>query len=115
MSVLDKVIALIFPDDNATENQKTLLSNIVDLTESRFMSFLPSSYESVPVPLEYIVVEVSIKRFNRIGSEGMTSESVDSHSITFKSNDFDEYLGEIDRFLDDDNDDYLNDKVIRFL
>ena len=37
----------------------------------------------VPIELEYIVDEATIRRFNRIGSEGMKSESVEGHSITF--------------------------------
>lgn len=40
----------------------------------------------VPGELEYIVEEATIKRFNRIGSEGMSSESVEGHSVTFEDN-----------------------------
>ena len=40
----------------------------------------------IPVELEYIVEEATIKRFNRIGSEGMSSESVEGHSVTFEDN-----------------------------
>lgn len=37
----------------------------------------------VPIELEWIVDEATIRRFNRIGSEGMKSESVEGHSVTF--------------------------------
>lgn len=37
----------------------------------------------IPVELEYIVEEATIRRFNRIGSEGMKSESVEGHSVTY--------------------------------
>ena len=37
----------------------------------------------VPIELEYIVDEATIRRFNRIGSEGMKSESVEGHSVTY--------------------------------
>ena len=37
----------------------------------------------VPLELEYIVDEATIRRFNRIGSEGMKSESVEGHSVTY--------------------------------
>ena len=37
----------------------------------------------IPVELEYIVDEATIRRFNRIGSEGMKSESVEGHSVTY--------------------------------
>ena len=37
----------------------------------------------IPLQLEYIVNEATIRRFNRIGSEGMKSESVEGHSVTY--------------------------------
>ena len=37
----------------------------------------------VPSSLEYVVDEATIRRFNRIGSEGMKSESVEGHSVTY--------------------------------
>ena len=37
----------------------------------------------VPLELEYIIEEATIRRFNRIGSEGMKSESVGGHSVTY--------------------------------
>ena len=37
----------------------------------------------IPLVLEYIVEEATIRRFNRIGSEGMKSESVEGHSVTY--------------------------------
>ena len=56
------------------------------------ISLLPVDIEEVPERLEYIIEEVSVKRFNRVGAEGMTQESVDGRSNTFQNNDFDEYL-----------------------
>ena len=41
----------------------------------------------VPLELEYIVDEATIRRFNRIGSEGMKSESVEGHSVTYLDED----------------------------
>ena len=37
----------------------------------------------IPLELEYIVEEATIRRFNRIGSEGMKSESVEGRSATY--------------------------------
>ena len=37
----------------------------------------------IPLELEYIVEEATIRRFNRIGSEGMKSESAEGHSVTY--------------------------------
>lgn len=41
----------------------------------------------IPLELEYIVEEATIRRFNRIGSEGMKSESVEGHSVTYLDED----------------------------
>ena len=41
----------------------------------------------IPLGLEYIVEEATIRRFNRIGSEGMKSESVEGHSVTYLDED----------------------------
>ena len=41
----------------------------------------------IPLGLEYIVEEATIRRFNRIGSEGMKSESVEGHSVTYLDGD----------------------------
>lgn len=60
------------------------------------ISLLPLETEAVPERLEYIVEEVAVKRFNRVGAEAMSSESVDGRSSTFQVNDFDEYMDVID-------------------
>src|SRR5699024_6237148 len=39
--------------------------------------------KEVPAHLNFIVEEIVVRRFNRIGSESMKSESVEGHSITF--------------------------------
>ena len=41
----------------------------------------------VPLSLEYVVDEATIRRFNRIGSEGIKSESVEGHSVTYLDED----------------------------
>ena len=52
----------------------------------------------IPSELDYIVVEIAVRRFNRLGTEGMKSESVEGHRIDFYDldQDFVPYLGIID-------------------
>lgn len=52
-----------------------------------------------PEEMEDIIVEVAIKRFNRIGSEGLDSHSVEGESLSFSDGDFDEFSGEIQAWL----------------
>lgn len=65
-------------------------------TRQRLASILGVSQDDMPESLEYIVFEVTQKRFNRIGQEGMSSFSQEGLSMSFADSDFDEYANEID-------------------
>lgn len=54
----------------------------------------------VPEELEYVVDELTIARFNRLGSEGMTSESMDGHSASYNDVDLVSYESAIIQYLD---------------
>ena len=54
----------------------------------------------VPDELSYIALEVAVKRYNRIANEGMSQYSQEGESITFNSNDFDEFTDDIDIWKD---------------
>lgn len=95
MATLDNVKLLLSINDNV---QDELLKRIIDNTEKRLISLLPIGIDGVPDRLKYIVEEVAVKRFNRVGAEGMTTESVDGRSNTFQANDFDEYMDVIDQY-----------------
>lgn len=53
-----------------------------------------------PESLDYIIRGVSISRYNKIGSEGLTSHTVEGESMTFAASDFDEYADDIQAFLE---------------
>jgi hypothetical protein len=53
-----------------------------------------------PEEMDHIVLEVAIIRFNRIGSEGMSSHTVEGESLTFSADDFSGYMDEIQSYLD---------------
>ena len=53
-----------------------------------------------PTELEYIVIDVAAARFNRLGSKGLTSHSVEGESLAFNANDFDGFADDIQAFLD---------------
>lgn len=50
--------------------------------------------------LDYIVQDVSIIRYNRIGSEGSTSHTVEGESNAFVNSDFDGYADDITAWLE---------------
>lgn len=53
-----------------------------------------------PEEMDHIILDVAIMRFNRIGSEGLTSHSVEGESLSFSDNDFDGFASEIQAWLD---------------
>ena len=87
-----------------TEDIKSLLSGtpeerlevIEKRTRERLLVIIGSSIKEAPSELDYIVMDVVLKRFNRIGQEGMQSYSQEGLSMTFSESDFDEYADEIE-------------------
>ena len=65
-------------------------------TEERLISLL--GVLEVPTTFEYVLYEVTLKRFNRIGNEGMTSVGQEGLSMSFPDSDFDEYTQEFEDF-----------------
>lgn len=67
------------------------------------LKLLLSINEDLPQQLEHIVRAVAVKKFNRLKNEGMASYSQDGESITFNSNDFDDFKDEINQYRKDNN------------
>lgn len=88
------------------EEKDTLLMDLIGDTMDHFRLIaesLSGTYpEAIPIKFEFIIKEVAEKRFNRIGSEGMTSESIDGHSVSYEEQkyDFDPYMKNIERTYD---------------
>ena len=88
------------------EEKDALLLDLIGDTMDHFRLIaesLSGTYpEAIPIKFEFIIKEVAEKRFNRIGSEGMTSESIDGHSVSYEEQkyDFDPYLANIERTYD---------------
>ena len=82
----------------ADTSQDAKLRWIINATRSRLRLLLGDI--EPPESMNYIITEVSVIRFNRIGSEGMSSQSVDGETMTFSDSDFDGYKDEIQAFLD---------------
>ena len=81
MAVLENVKKLLSIND---DKQDELLKIIINNTEKRLISLLPLETEEIPERIEYIVEEVSVKRFNRGGAEGRTPESIDGRAKTYQ-------------------------------
>lgn len=113
LKIKDKVVKLIFGNEEPL--QEELLDTIIDLISSQVLLKIKTrlpEIETIPKELEYVVVELSVQRFNRIGSEGMKQETVEGHSAAY---DYDNksLTNAIDEWIDGQ---ILNDVArIRFL
>lgn len=110
--MLEKILKLLGLE-NPTTAMRDRVETIVELTEQRLMLMLGQS--TIPEALSYVVVEVTIARFNRIGSEGLSSHSVQSESMTWSDDDFKPYLNDIQTWLDAQEDPQTNRGRVRFI
>ena len=95
--VIDDIKSLLGFDAESTEKDD-LLELVIKNSTSRLKILLGGI--DPPTELDYIIVEVSIIRFNRIGSEGAQSHSVDGESLSFSDDDFEQFKDEIQAYLD---------------
>ena len=78
-----------------TDNDE-LIYEIIELTKSKILNYI--NKEELPIELEFILVELSIQRYNRIGSEGISSESVDGKSVSY-DDDFEAYKPHLNFYM----------------
>lgn len=89
-----KIMLGIVNDDSLDEKLNIIISSVT----SRLKVLLGGI--EVPRELNHIILEVSIIRFNRIGSEGLSSHSVEGESLEFSEDDFAQYQDEIKAYLE---------------
>lgn len=95
--MLEKIkILLGFGTEETDQDER--LNLIIENTSKSLCNLLGGI--TLPEELQHIVVEVSVIRFNRIGSEGLSSHTVEGESQSFQECDFDSYQREIDKYLD---------------
>ena len=109
--MLEQIKKLLGISDNS---QNELLQTILSLTESRLKNLLGGT-DSIPQPLAYIVTEVAVRRFNRIGSEGLSSHTVEGETMAWPDDDFAPYDDDIQAYLDAQDDPSTHKGRIRFL
>ena len=78
------------------EGNEELITEIVNNTESKILNYINAS--EMPKELEFVLIELSVQRFNRIGSEGIASESIDGKSVSY-DDDFTGYKHYLDDYI----------------
>jgi hypothetical protein len=95
-------VLLAMEGDNSRD---TLLNLILKNTKASLKIKLHrKAKDDVPAELNYILLEVAVRRFNRFKNEGMTNYSQENETITFKDDDFDDFLKDIADWLSDEED-----------
>jgi len=88
------------------ELQDKLLTFIIKDSEERILASINQyskknngeNYNSIPEELLYIQRDVAIKRFNKMNSEGVVSDSEEGRSFTWEKSYLDEYLDLFENF-----------------
>lgn len=92
MAILDDVKLLLSIDDT---QQDDLLRLIQRLTESHYKAY--ADVDEIPSDHDFIITEVMVKRFNRLGDEGVATKTIEGLSTKFTPDDFETYSAIINR------------------
>lgn len=93
MNILIRVQSILSLD----ADKEAQLNEIIQIQYESLSSLLNTT--TVPAQLEYIVVETSIARYNRLGSEGLKSEGIDVIAQNFIENLFEPYQAQIQSYI----------------
>ena len=77
--------------------QDELLTEIVNIIEEKILSYM--QVKTIPNNLSWIVIEMAIARFNRIGSEGLTTESVDGKQNSYVEDELAQYKHYLNEYM----------------
>lgn len=110
--MLDKIL-LLLGLDSPTQAIQDKVETIMELTKQRLGLMLGQSI--IPEALSFVVIEVTIARYNRIGSEGVSSHSVQGESMTWSDDDFKPYKDDIQAWLDAQEDPSTTRGRVRFI
>ena len=92
--IVARMLGLSNVDDSTVIN---VIEDCVDVATSRLLVRIGA--EVVPEQLGYIVREVAVRRYNRIGSEGVSSHTVEGESMSWNEDDFEPFEADINAYL----------------
>ena len=96
--MIDRIKLLIGTSDSSEDED--LISEIIEITKSKILNYINKA--EIPNELEFVLIELAIRRFNRIGSEGIASESVDGRTTSYED-DFESYKQYLDDYMSKNN------------
>ncbi|RTK54051.1 hypothetical protein DRJ72_08915 [Enterococcus faecalis] len=85
--------------DDTYKKDKEKIIKIWDITEKQLLAKLKT--DEIPEKLDYIVPSIVVKRYNRLGFEGMEQHSQSEETISYNLDDFGEFQDEINDYLEE--------------
>ena len=92
------IILLGLNESELDDAMKSKLNLIISGATARLKLLLGGA--EPPEEMDHIILDVSVARFNRIGSEGLTGHTVEGESLSFTDNDFAQFSDEIQAWLE---------------
>ena len=89
--LLNRIKTLLQINDN-----DELIYEIVEITKEKILNYINEI--ELPKELEFVLVELAIERFNKIGSEGIASESIDGKNVSYDDS-FENYKVYLDDYI----------------
>ena len=89
--LLNRIKTLLQIQDN-----DELIYEIVEITKEKILNYI--NEKELPKELEFILIELAIERFNKIGSEGIASESIDGKNVSYDDS-FENYKIYLDDYI----------------
>ena len=89
--LLNRIKTLLQINDN-----DELIYEITEITKEKILNYI--NEKELPKELEFILIELAIERFNKIGSEGIVSESIDGKNVSYDDS-FENYKTYLDDYI----------------
>ena len=80
------------------EERNSLITEIIRLTAMPVLLYIDQS--NIPPELEWIVVELAVARYNRVGAEGFSEEQSDNIKNVYEENVLDKYIPYLDKWIE---------------
>jgi hypothetical protein len=98
MTIKDNVKIIVGIQDDLQDSQ---IDRLITNVEARLKVWIMQNagLPGIPEELMFIVEELVVNRYNKIGSEGMKSESIEGRSVTFTEDDFKPYHSILDTYI----------------
>ncbi|WP_138218592.1 phage head-tail connector protein [Enterococcus faecalis] len=96
---LSEYRVLLDISDDTYKKDKEKIIKIWDITEKQLLVKLKT--DEIPEKLDYIVPSIVVKRYNRLGFEGMEQHSQSEETISYNLDDFGEFQAEINDYLEE--------------